>query len=86
MPSAFFSISTTPQKVVDPNPNRKEVHIINQDSDDQTLRAETNKEDLANSALIAYNRETIVFRGPIAQLAIWCKADASCTVNVSEVF
>lgn len=83
----LLSIGTTATKVVDPNPNRKEVHITNQDTADEVVRASISSADVAVSAHVAYNRETIVIRGPMAQLAIWVISDTATTaVTVSEVF
>ena len=82
----LLSIGVTAMKVVDPNINRKEVHITNQDTADEVIRAHENSAEVATSAHVAYNRETIVFRGPIAQLVIYVRASASTSVTVSEVF
>jgi len=83
----LYSLGTTATLALHPNPRRKVAVITNQDTGDEAVRAHNAKEDLANQAIIAYNRESIKFTGKAAQDAIWMISDTAATaVTVSELF
>ena len=65
---------------------RLKVIIINTGSSDEVLRASVDPDELANSAVIAYNRGKITYTGEHAQREIFLISDtASTPVYYTEV-
>ena len=68
------------------NSERVVLVVYNAGSADEIVRVDLDREAVATSANVIHNRETFIFRGPIAKRRIWVISDtATTTVNYTEI-
>lgn len=87
MPSKLWSFGVDAEKICDPDPKRKQVIVLNQDTGDEVLRVSESQSDVADSAITAYNRGHAIIEGEMAKGALWVISDTATTAGtVTQVY